>query len=208
MLAPWQPHGGYADNGAPTRALLLHIEPPQGGPSRPFYPPIVQSGSHALSNALREALDRFHTNLMGGTATKDEADSVAELLLNSCCSRDDSVPRARFIDHRIRRVIRHIQLDPSLGNNLSDCAQIAGLSRPHFFYLFGHNVGVSPRLFCNSVRLEMAVSSLLDGSVPIRSISSRLGFSAPSHFTRFFQRHIGVPPRHFREGALAGASAP
>ncbi len=200
VLAPLQPHGGYADDdSAPTRALLFHIEPAQDG----HHPPIACSGSHTLSKPMRAALDRFHVELTRGTASKDEADSVIELLLDSYCADERDEPPVRFIDHRIRRAIRHIQVDPSLGNNLSDCAEIAGLSRPHFFYLFRHTVGINPRLFCNSIRLTMAVNSLLDGSLPIRSISSQLGFSAPSHFTRFFLRHIGVPPRRFREGALA-----
>src|SRR5258708_39967814 len=75
----------------------------------------------------------------------------------------------------------------------------AGLSRAHFFRLFGQSVKVPPRVFLNTLRMESAVADVMDGHIGMADVSDRLGFSGPAHFTRFFRDHAGAAPRGVRK---------
>jgi AraC family transcriptional regulator len=73
-----------------------------------------------------------------------------------------------------------------------------GLSRSHFYSRFSAHFGFSPQLLINAVRMKTARHLLLEGDVPIATISDMLDFSAPGHFTRFFTKHTGETPISYR----------
>lgn len=50
------------------------------------------------------------------------------------------------------------------------------------------------------LKLEEAKRLLRTENIPIAEISARLGFETPQYFSRIFCRHVGMPPRDFREG--------
>jgi transcriptional regulator GlxA family with amidase domain len=67
--------------------------------------------------------------------------------------------------------------------------------------LFREYIGVTPRLYSNTIRLERALDRLSRSRTPIHQLSRSLGFRAPSHFTRFFVDNFGSTPRAYRRGA-------
>ncbi|SNR62135.1 AraC-type DNA-binding protein, partial [Tistlia consotensis] len=112
------------------------------------------------------------------------------------------------VDWRVRRAIRLMQKDPCAAPDVGRLAAEAGLSRAHFFRLFGQSTGVTPHVFLNVLRLERAVASIVATDEPIGGMSERLGFSVPAHFTRFFRDHAGVSPGAFRSVARLGSTPP
>jgi AraC-like DNA-binding protein len=82
-------------------------------------------------------------------------------------------------------------------------ARQSGLSRAQFFRNFESSIHVPPRVFLNMLRMEAAVSAVMESGEPFAGISDRLGFSAPAHFTRFFRDHAGSCPSQFRSVAMA-----
>ena len=86
-----------------------------------------------------------------------------------------------------------------------DVARAAGLSRPHFFALFKENTSLTPNLFYSALRMEAAYESLAWTELSITNISAELGFSAQSHFTRFFRNNLGIPPSEYRRVLNMGA---
>jgi AraC-like DNA-binding protein len=101
-------------------------------------------------------------------------------------------------DFRIRRAIHYMREHVCEPYDFDAVARIAGLSRPHFNYLFRHCTGVSPGLYGNAIRVEASVRGLSEQQQPIAVIADDLGFSAQSNFTRFFQQHTGTAPSQFR----------
>ncbi len=101
-------------------------------------------------------------------------------------------------DFRIARALRYMRGSAAGPLDLDDVARVAGLSRPHFNYLFRTGIGLSPRLYFNALRIEAAVGRLHQQHEGIGAISDALGFSAQSNFTRFFQQHTGTSPHQFR----------
>ncbi len=208
-INPWQLHcGPRRQSPAGTRMLVLYLNPTSWGStgSVPLRQKVFGKVHHRMDAALKASARRLHHLLAIGSAGAKEVD---DLLLKVRAAHGieqvDRLPAPRM-DYRVRRAIDRMLADPVLAQDLSRCAGIAGLSRSHFFRMFRESTGVSPRLFSNALRLEAAMDRLRDTGTPIRRVADGLGFSAPSHFTRFLIHHTGSSPRAVRQG-LAGVDS-
>jgi transcriptional regulator GlxA family with amidase domain len=101
-------------------------------------------------------------------------------------------------DHRIRRAVSLMRSNVGAELDIDRLAREACLSRAHFFKLFQQCTELTPHVYANMLRMESAMQSLAKTNQSLRSISERLGFSAQSHFTRFFQQHLGIVPSQYR----------
>jgi AraC-like DNA-binding protein len=108
-------------------------------------------------------------------------------------------PRARHIDHRIRKALEIIRNSKTPDINLGEVARKVGLSRSHFYKRFKECVGTSPLHVVDSARIGTAVRMLGDTDEPIAALAEQLGFSTQGHFTRFFVQHLFIPPTQYRE---------
>ena len=61
-----------------------------------------------------------------------------------------------------------------------------------------HEAGVSYGKLVEKVRLDEARNLLQNNDLKVAAIASRLGYTDPSSFTRFFLRCTGTSPRAFR----------
>jgi AraC-like DNA-binding protein len=77
-------------------------------------------------------------------------------------------------------------------------AREVGLSRPHFFKLFRGQVGLTPNLYANALRMERAIERLAMGGDAVADIGFDLGFSSQASFSRFFIANGVVPPSTYR----------
>ena len=114
------------------------------------------------------------------------------------------VARAHAVDHRVRRAINLMRANPAKALSVDKLACAAGLSRAHFFRTFETSTGVTPHVFLNVLKVELAVEAVVASEDSFATISDRLGFSAPAHFTRFFRDNCSVAPSEFRTVARLG----
>jgi AraC family transcriptional regulator len=105
---------------------------------------------------------------------------------------------AQAMDPRIRRSVARLRQDKGLSLNADTLAQEAGLSRAHFFSLFRRDTQVTPLVYSNVLRFESAVQHLTHSSKAVADIADDLGFTIPSHFSRFFREHLGITPSDYR----------
>ena len=108
---------------------------------------------------------------------------------------------ARFSDNRIRRSLSLLEENFGSGRGIDWLAPAVSLSRPQFFKLFKKQTGVSPNIYLNALRTERAIDRLVNTEVPLREISSDLGFSSQAGFTRFFTSNVGISPNAYRRAA-------
>lgn len=85
---------------------------------------------------------------------------------------------------------------PAIGS----LAQSLGLSRTQLTRRFTRLLGVSPARFILRLRIERARSMILTTRQPLADIAHTTGFQDPSHFSKVFQRELGVSPRSLRTG--------
>jgi AraC-like DNA-binding protein len=101
-------------------------------------------------------------------------------------------------DFRIRKALTLIH--DTLGDfrGLDAVARDVGLSRPHFFKLFHEQIGVTPAIYLNSLRIEQAINRLAATETPVTDIGFDLGFSSQASFSRFFIGNGVVAPSAYR----------
>jgi AraC-like DNA-binding protein len=106
--------------------------------------------------------------------------------------------RRRMIDYRLRVAIAHMQENLGSPQVAEEVADVVGLSRSRFFELFHDQLGTSPLVFWNAMRLEEALTRLNAREENMTAMAMDLGFSTPGNFSRFFRDHRGVTPTTYR----------
>jgi len=150
--------------------------------------PRHQAATGHMDTSLEAPLDALLDLLIGRHVTPVSANGGLKTLPIGC----------QPVDPRIRRAIclmrHHICKEPGI----DAIAVAAGLSRSRFFEQFRDSCGVSPRRYADILMIEEAVRRLTEEDHSIAEISKQLGFSAQSHFTRFFRQKAGVSPSAYR----------
>jgi AraC-like DNA-binding protein len=112
---------------------------------------------------------------------------------------------ARSRDYRVRNAIRLLGDRLCEPLDLDDVAREVGLSRPHFYKLFRQQVGVTPNIYLNSLRMERAIDRLAISQESVADIGLDLGFSSQASFSRFFIANGVVPPSIYRRSVNSAA---
>jgi len=99
---------------------------------------------------------------------------------------------------RLRRVRDYISTNLDDDITLTDLAQVACLSTFHFARTFTHAFGISPGRYVSRIRLEKAMSEIIEGKLPLVQIALNARFSSQASFTRAFRRATGVSPGAYR----------
>ncbi len=212
-----QPHDmQFHDAGAESLLLVLYIK---------------QSWFQKGGRRANSALQFGHHSFSLTSETKNLVDCVANLLIDgdknnhfdSCllqltreCYRQSwmgqsgslqslELPRLQnngISDHRVRKSIEMMKNCVGDDCRLHEIARQSGLSRPHFFKLFRANVGITPNVYMNTLRMEIAIKRLTTTNAPVTSIGLDLGFASQASFSRFFSANVGIPPSDYRRASL------
>jgi AraC-like DNA-binding protein len=83
---------------------------------------------------------------------------------------------------------------------LDELAVRYGLSARWLNDEFAREYGMPIYSFITDHRLAEAHTALLDGNLPIKKISQRLGYSHVNHFTNGFKKKFGYTPGSLRRG--------
>ncbi|MCR9222026.1 MAG: AraC family transcriptional regulator [Alphaproteobacteria bacterium] len=172
--------------------------------------------AHPMGAAVRAARDRViralsdHRQRLEAGDDGAEADLALEGLVDALF-RAAAEPAlgsgaeppfgVRALDPRIRRSVRLMRGAVGKEPGVDAIAVAAGLSRSRFFEQFRECCGLTPRAYADALLVEEAARRLSDGVDPIAAISRTLGFSAQSHFTRFFRNRTGMTPSAYRQAA-------
>jgi len=217
-VSPWQPHSFHpGDVEIGSLFLVLYIRPEwflemskqahfglNFGSSLIEMTPMVWQLAHKTSTLLLDegcgdAVQQCVFNLTQESYNQSWA---------SCSSHaQDEMPVAMLRDFRIRNSIKLMKSRLGEGESilLDSIARGAGISRPHFFKLFKENVGLTPNIYLNTLRMETAIERLTQSSDAVTSIGLDLGFSSQASFTRFFGSNVGIPPSDYRRVAQLSA---
>jgi AraC-like DNA-binding protein len=82
---------------------------------------------------------------------------------------------------------------------VADMAEQVSLSPSAFAHLFRDVTGKSPYQFVKELRLDRARELLVDGEMPVATVSKQVGYSSASHFISEFRRRFGMTPRAYRD---------
>ncbi len=85
---------------------------------------------------------------------------------------------------------------PDLSN--ARLAEECKISEVYFRRLFKERLGVSPRQFIITFRIQRAKQMLSEGKQKIWAVSDACGFASAYHFCRVFKQHTGMTPNEYR----------
>ena len=81
---------------------------------------------------------------------------------------------------------------------LDAVASLCCMSKSHFSRKFRKDHGITFQEYLVQQRINKAATLLMQSDVSVTEIALSVGFSDLSHFTRTFQKHIGIGPSRFR----------
>jgi AraC family transcriptional regulator len=220
ILNAGEPFAMTADDlSAPVRLVLFHAAP--DWLSEAFPAVSGDSPDNALGTAIEEitprirrladtlAIEAINDRFLSGERLEFMLQELMLSIVDTYLARRESSPLwrgSRFEDSRIRKAIGLLRARPNKEVNIDMLANRVGLSRSRFYHLFQVCTGRSPREYLDMLCIETAISRLASSNQKISDLSSGLGFSAQSNFTRFFLNQVGVPPSQYRRAASAAAA--
>jgi AraC family transcriptional regulator len=220
LINAWEPHAYVHDPlRERTTILALYIEPVWLSAIRPNWaasggPFFFEQPAGQVSRRIRNLAMDLATAMVNDPAGRRVQEELLSNLMISVIERftpwrtvsASLAQRASWhgCDWRVRRAVDLIRASPGLRIGIGTLAREAGLSRAHFYRLFQRTAQVSPHVYLNVVRMELAVKAVVDSDDSFAAVSNTLGFSAPAHFTRFFREHAGVKPSEFRSVTRMG----
>lgn len=106
----------------------------------------------------------------------------------------------------LQEIQRWVSANPGEEHGLAALAARAGLSPRHFARLFRAEIGVTPAIWVETVRVEAARRLLEAGERP-KQVAAASGFADVDTFRRAFQRQLGMTPAEYRR-LHAGRTSP
>lgn len=216
LVNAWEEHAYLHElrgEGTNTVLLALYLEPSWLAKFSKFFanshhPHFFEQPTIRLSRGLKQSIEKIVMELWWSDSISAERleSLLLELTLSFVDPRDAINPyfiqpsqiSFAYMDPRIRRAMQLMRSSIEATQNLSEVAQAVNLSRSHFFELFRRCSGLSPLLYANVLRMEYAFNAFASSDASLIDIGDELGFSAQSHFTRFFKQHQGVVPSLYR----------
>jgi len=220
LVNAWEPHA-YIHDPRRRNALILalYIEPEWLRSFRPNWAAsgapgfFEQSAGEVTAHIRQTALDLAAEMVHEPGASRRQEHLLSDLMIavierftpwRTIGASLREIARSNAIDWRVGRAISLMRTNPAAPLSIEKLAKSAGLSRAHFFRVFEESTGVTPHVFLNVLKVELAVGAIMEGDETFAVLSDRLGFSAPAHFTRFFRDHCSVAPSEFRQVARLG----
>jgi AraC-like DNA-binding protein len=207
---PLQPHAGeYGRHGGESCVVALYIKPEwlmeMGDGSGPLR---FESNVLRSTDEIRQLLDQVN-QLIREPGTQELLHPLIYRLTRACliasaraadhpCANKAPDSATRFTDPRIRKSLALIHEYLKDDVPPEHIAREVGLSRPHFYKLFREHVGVTPSVYQNALKIDVAIERLTGSDMPVNSIGHELGFASPASFSRFFTANVGIPPVTYR----------
>ena len=208
-VSPWQPHYYTpVDGRAETLALVLYIRPGWFVDAARRATATLRFGRVGVE--VTDPLARLVFSVATDMLAEDDEPGLEDRL---CAltqgafdqswqwterGSDFTGPALPHRDWRIRKALRVLQDRVGETCELDAVAREVGLSRPHFYKLFRAQMGVTPNIYLNTLRMEHAIDRLAETDAAVSEIGLDLGFSSQASFSRFFIANGVVPPSAYR----------
>ena len=82
---------------------------------------------------------------------------------------------------------------------VEEMAEVMHLSCSHFNRIFNKEMGVSPRVYLEDLRLKLAVEMLFEKTTTVKETAACCGFYDSNYFCRVFKKRYGISPGRYRE---------
>ena len=120
----------------------------------------------------------------------------ASVLLNGMTD-EELDPVSKFTDFLPE--LDYAKAHCSAAATVGELASLRGFRREVFVRKFTHAMGISPKQFLTRCLMNRACRLLLRKKLLAREVAFELGFRNEFYFSRFFRKHMGMPPHRFQK---------
>ena len=111
----------------------------------------------------------------------------------------EMAPSDLSIDKTLGEAIEFVTKNWDKSITVSEIARACCVSESTVHHIFKRDLGVTPIHFINSIRINVAIEYLENGSHSIATVSRLAGFNSENHFRRIFTELCGTTPLKFRK---------
>jgi YesN/AraC family two-component response regulator len=106
----------------------------------------------------------------------------------------------RVTQRYIRQAMGYIHTHYAESLTREDIANHVSLSPDYLTDCFRQGLGITPITYLRRYRIHQACELLKNTHLTITQVAAAVGFSESAHFSRSFQREVGMTPRAYRRG--------
>jgi len=99
----------------------------------------------------------------------------------------------------ILRAKKYLETNFAEIQSIKEVAIFVKMSPEYFRRLFKLDVGLSCEAYLTKLRMTFARELIIESTLSIKEISSRLGYKRPNHFSNTFLRYWGKSPGNYRK---------
>jgi len=155
--------------------------------------PVIILTAHLLSDADLDRCNHGVATILGkGIFSAEETLEHVEATL----SRQQTLNRTT--QQLIRKAMTFIHARYSDPLTREEIASHIGISADYLTDCFRQELGITPITYIRRFRIRQACELLRNSDQSITQIALAVGFSDSAHFSRNFQREVGLTPRAFR----------
>lgn len=174
----------------PEQALRPYLITGRGDSALTFLRPVIVDPY--LFNIIRAA----HACLAADAGQLEQESALAALLLAMTSSSMPVLRQRPEPTAPIGLAREFIDTHFASAFSLQTLSHLTGLSVYHLVRSFKRAVGLSPLAYRNQQRIASAKAMLVQG-VPIAEVALSVGYADQSHFTRHFQKVVGLSPGRY-----------
>lgn len=109
------------------------------------------------------------------------------------------------MDPRVQMILRLMRQELHRDLTLDELARRVNLSTSYLHHLFKAEIGISPWMHLNTLRMERARDLLVTTMLSVKQVMVCVGMRDVSHFSREFKKAYGKPPGRYRMSARLNA---
>jgi AraC-like DNA-binding protein len=106
---------------------------------------------------------------------------------------------ARKTRLRLHKLVAWLSENLAASISVDEMAVKVALSGSHLRRVFRAEFGVGPSQYFQELRMREARRMLRESALPIKAISSQMGFNDLAHFYRSFRKHTEMAPADYRD---------
>jgi YesN/AraC family two-component response regulator len=156
--------------------------------------PVIVLTARALSDADLERCNKGVAAILGkGLFSAEETLNHIDAAL----ARQPGLGKAT--QQLIRQAMAYIHKHYADTITRETIADAVGISADYLTDCFRQELGVTPSIYIRRYRIRQACDLLRNTDQAITQIALAVGFADSAHFTRTFQREMGLTPRAYRQ---------
>lgn len=108
--------------------------------------------------------------------------------------------RTRTFNKILEPALTYIEKNYQENITLQKVAEISNVSSYYFSRLFKKELGVNFSIYLKQRKIEKGKELLIQTSLPIENIATKLGYYEAGYFTKVFKQAEGITPSEYRKG--------